>query len=94
MHQAIKNITLHPECKGIIISVYQEDSSWKVSYEEDYDKGIKLDSPIKWMCERNGVKQVVKSFSEREVTKDLIDKVEEVISLFEKADKDSSVLYL
>lgn len=88
MIKATKNISETLDGYGIIIAVHGENEKWLASFEEDEQRNIRLDSPIKVLHQVGEQKTCLRSYKEYSVTNDLIKMLDFVIELFENAPKD------
>lgn len=83
-----KNISETAEGYGIIIAVHGVNEKWLASFEEDEERNIRLDAPIKVLHQVGEQKTCLRSYKEYSVTNDLIKMLDFVIELFENAPKD------
>ncbi|HBT0444759.1 hypothetical protein EPNKCIFM_00154 [Klebsiella phage KP13-16] len=88
MIKATKNISETVDGYGIIIAVHGDNEKWLASFEEDEDRNIRLDAPIKVLHQVGEQKTCLRSYKEYSVTNDLIKMLDFVIELFENAPKD------
>lgn len=88
MIKATKNISETVDGYGIIIAVHGNNEKWLASFEEDEDRNIRLDAPIKVLHQVGEQKTCLRSYKEYSVTNDLIKMLDFVIELFENAPKD------
>lgn len=89
MIKATKNISETVDGYGIIIAVHGDNEKWLASFEEDEDRNIRLDAPIKVLHQVGEQKTCLRSYKEYSVTNDLIKMLDFVIDLFENAPKDT-----
>ena len=80
-----KNISETLEGYGIIIAVHGVNEKWLAAFEEDMDRNIKLDSPIKVLHQVGENKTQLRSYKEYNVTNELIKTLDFVIDLFDTA---------
>lgn len=80
-----KNISETIEGYGIIIAVHGINEKWLAAFEEDMDRNIKLDSPIKVLHQIGDEKTQMRSYKEFSVTNELIKMLDFIIDLFETA---------
>lgn len=79
---------------GIVLSVEWSDGSKEVaSFEENEERQVRLSSPMKWMRRSGEQKERICSFSENEVTKELIDKISALEDIFMSSSADVKRLY-
>lgn len=83
-----KNISETAEGYGIIIAIHGVNERWLASFEEDEERNIRLDAPIKVLHQVGEQKTCLRSYKEYSVTNDLIKMLDFVIELFENAPKD------
>ncbi|HBT8980401.1 TPA: hypothetical protein MCM29_005140 [Klebsiella pneumoniae] len=83
-----KNISETAEGYGIIIAIHGVNEKWLASFEEDEERNIRLDAPIKVLHQVGEQKTCLRSYKEYSVTNDLIKMLDFVIELFENAPKD------
>lgn len=83
-----KNISETVDGYGIIIAVHGDNEKWLASFEEDEDRNIRLNAPIKVLHQVGEQKTCLRSYKEYSVTNDLIKMLDFVIELFENAPKD------
>jgi len=83
-----KNISETVDGYGIIIAIHGDNEKWLASFEEDEDRNIRLDAPIKVLHQVGEEKTQLRSYKEYSVTNDLIKMLDFVIGLFENAPKD------
>lgn len=88
MIKATKNISETIDGYGIIIAIHGDNEKWLASFEEDEDRNIRLDAPIKVLHQVGKQKTCLRSYKEYSVTNDLIKMLDFVIELFENAPKD------
>lgn len=88
MIKATKNISETVDGYGIIIAVHGDNEKWLASFEEDEDRNVRLDAPIKVLHQVGEEKTCLRSYKEYSVTNDLIKMLDFVIKLFENAPKD------
>lgn len=88
MIKATKNISETVDGYGIIIAVHGNNEKWLASFEEDEDRNIRLDAPIKVLHQVGEQKTCLRSYKEYSVTNDLIKMLDFVIKLFENVPKD------
>lgn len=88
MIKATKNISETVDGYGIIIAVHGDNEKWLASFEEDEERNIRLDAPIKVLHQIGEQKTCLRSYKEYSVTNDLIKMLDFVIELFENAPKD------
>ncbi len=88
MIKATKNISETIDGYGIIIAIHGDNEKWLASFEEDEDRNIRLDAPIKVLHQVGEQKTCLRSYKEYSVTNDLIKMLDFVIKLFENAPKD------
>ena len=80
-----KNISETLEGYGIIIAVHGVNEKWLAAFEEDMNRNIKLDSPIKVLHQVGEDKTQLRSYKEYNVTNELIKMLDFVIDLFDTA---------
>lgn len=88
MIKATKNISETVDGYGIIIAIHGDNEKWLASFEEDEDRNIRLDAPIKVLHQVGEEKTQLRSYKEYSVTNDLIKMLDFVIELFENSPKD------
>uniref|UniRef100_A0AAU8HZU0 Uncharacterized protein n=1 Tax=Klebsiella phage FKP3 TaxID=3231233 RepID=A0AAU8HZU0_9CAUD len=92
-----KNISETAEGYGIIIAIHGVNEKWLASFEEDEERNIRLDAPIKVLHQIGEQKTCLRSYQEWSVTNELIKMLDFVIDLFErslKEDKSDVKVYL
>ena len=80
-----KNISETAEGYGIIIAIHGVNEKWLASFEEDEDRNIRLDAPIKVLHQVGEEKIQLRSYKEFNVTNELIKMLDFVIDLFDTA---------
>ena len=88
MIKATKNISETVDGYGIIIAIHGDNEKWLASFEEDEDRNIRLDAPIKVLHQVGEEKTQLRSYKEYSVTNELIKMLDFVIELFENSPKD------
>lgn len=83
-----KNISETVDGYGIIIAIHGDNEKWLASFEEDEDRNIRLDAPIKVLHQVGEEKTQLRSYKEYSVTNELIKMLDFVIELFENSPKD------
>lgn len=89
-----KNITQTAEGNGVIIRVNLENEYWIASFEEDLDNNVMLDQPIKVLHCVGEVKSWWKSYKEFNLTKEIVDALDKVISLWDDASDETKKVLL
>lgn len=80
-----KNISETAEGYGIIIAIHGVNEKWLASFEEDEERNIRLDAPIKVLHQVGEQKTCLRSYKEWSVTNELIKMLERVINMFDTA---------
>lgn len=80
-----KNISETADGYGIIIAIHGVDEKWLASFEEDEDRNIRLDAPIKVLHQVGELKTGLRSYKEFNVTNELIKMLDNVITMFDNA---------
>lgn len=80
-----KNISETSEGYGIIIAIHGVNEKWLASFEEDEDRNIRLDAPIKVLHQVGEQKTCLRSYKEWGVTNELIKMLDSIIDLFDNA---------
>lgn len=80
-----KNISETAEGYGIIIAIHGVNEKWLASFEEDEERNIRLDAPIKVLHQIGEKKTCLRSYQEWSVTNELIKMLDFVIDLFDTA---------
>ena len=80
-----KNISETAEGYGIIIAIHGVNEKWLASFEEDEDRNIRLDAPIKVMHQVGENKTHIRSYKEFNVTNELIKTLDKVLEMFDNA---------
>lgn len=80
-----KNISETAEGYGIIIAIHGVNEKWLASFEEDEERNIRLDAPIKVLHQIGEQKTCLRSYKEWSVTNELIKMLDSVIDLFDTA---------
>ena len=80
-----KNISETAEGYGIIIAIHGVNEKWLASFEEDEERNIRLDAPIKVLHQIGEEKTCLRSYKEWSVTNELIKMLDFVIDLFDTA---------
>lgn len=80
-----KNISETLAGYGIIIAVHGVNEKWLASFEEDEERNIRLDAPIKVLHQIGEQKTCLRSYQEWSVTSELIKMLDFTIDLFENA---------
>ena len=80
-----KNISETAEGYGIIIAIHGVNEKWLASFEEDEDRNIRLDAPIKVLHQIGEEKTCLRSYKEWSVTNELIKMLDCIIDLFDNA---------
>ncbi len=80
-----KNISEVAEGYGIIIAIHGADEKWLASFEEDEERNIRLDAPIKVLHQVGEHKTQMRSYKEFNVTNELIKMLDNVIHMFDTA---------
>ena len=88
MIKATKNISETVDGYGIIIAIHGNNEKWLASFEEDEQRNIRLDAPIKVLHQVGEEKTQLRSYKEYSVTNELIKMLDFVIELFENSPKD------
>lgn len=86
---ATKNISETVEGYGIIIAIYEDDQKWIASFEEDEQRKLRLDAPIKVLHQVGDKKTCLRSYQEYSITNELIKMLDFVLELFENAPSDT-----
>lgn len=82
---ATKNISETADGYGIIVAIHGNDEKWLASFEEDEDRNIRLDAPIKVMHKVGEEKLDLRSYREWNVTNELIKTLDKVLEMFDNA---------
>lgn len=84
-----KNISETAEGYGIIIAIHGVNEKWLASFEEDEERNIRLDAPIKVLHQIGEQKTCLRSYQEWSVTNELIKALDKVLEMFEDAPKET-----
>ena len=82
---ATKNITETFDGFGIIIAVHGHNEKWLASFEEDKERNVRLNAPIKVLHQVGENKKQWRSYKEWNITNELIHKLDKVVDMFDNA---------